>query len=685
MKYFLPKEISWLYFNERVLGEAADKETPLLERIRFLGIYSNNLDEFYRVRVADLQRLLRKKGSFAYAMGMPVREILKNIRCIVISQAAIFNRIFKELLADMQKAGIRLVSEEELSLKQRESVLAYFQNSVRERLVPIMLDQREAKPRMRDPFLYLAILLTEKSGEGKETIKHSLIEVPTDTLSRFFILPGEKGRRDIILLEDIIRLGLPQIFSTLFPKKIESWTVKVTQDSELALNDDLTESYIARITESIKKRETALPVRLVYEGDMPKTLLLAIRKVTGITREEFLLPENRYHNFKDFIKFPNPDGASLVYPKFMPIPNVAFKNQQSLFSVISKHDVLLHFPYNPFGILPDFLREAAIDPKVTRIRITIYRVANQSSSILNALINAARNGKQVTILMEILARFDEENNIAWAERLRSEGVRVIIGVRGLKVHSKLCLVSRKEKGKVRHYATIGTGNFNEDTARIYTDHILMTCNNKITEEVLEIFNFFKNNFKVPKFRELIVSPFTTRQVFTDKIYREISFAKKGKPASICIKLNNLADEEMIEILYKASKAGVRIRIIARGMMSLLVGVPGLSENIEALSIVGRFLEHSRFIIFENGGNSEVYISSSDWMTRNLDERVEVSVPIHDAQLKKELKDYFELEWNDHKKARLVSPAKMNEFREKIPYGESSQVAIYKYLRQINKI
>lgn len=678
-RIFLPKEISWLYFNERVLQEAEGTHTPLLERIRFLGIYSNNLDEFYRVRVANLQRLLKSDGN-AREMGMPVREILKTIRCIVLDQSRKFSAVFQGILAAMEKEGVRLVNESQLSANQKFAALEYFQNQVRPRLVPIMLDQKEAKPRMRDPFLYLAILISGRGAEAAKK-KHALIEVPTDTLSRFFILPGPGDRRDIMLLEDVIRLGLPQIFSTLRPGKIEAWTVKVTQDSELAMDDDLSESYVARISDSLKKRATASPVRLVYEGDMPESLLRAIRKVTGITRQDFLLPGSRYHNFKDFIKFPNPGKSGLIYPKLAPIPHPAFTNGRSFFDVIAKRDVLLHFPYHSFNIIPDFLREAAIDPKVTKIRITIYRVASQNSSILNALINAARNGKQVTVLLEILARFDEENNILWAERLRSEGVHVIVGVRGLKVHGKLCIVSRKEHGKVRHYATIGTGNFNEDTAKIYTDHILMTSAPEITQEVLYVFNFFKNNFKVPRFRELIVSPFNSRDAFLEKIKREISNAKKGRRASICLKLNNLADEELISALYKASRAGVKIRLIVRGMMSLLAGVPGLSENIEAISIVGRYLEHSRFLILENDGDPEVYISSSDWMGRNLDERVEVSVPVKDARLRKELISYFETEWGDHCKARLVSPERMNQFRGSGTRQVPSQMSIYRYLKQ----
>lgn len=676
LSHFLPKELSWLYFNERVLQEAADNETPLLERVRFLGIFSNNLDEFYRVRVANLQRRSRLEGPSWRSMGMTVRGILAAIRRIVMAQTESFNQIFQGILADMEKEGIQLVRENQLNEAQQKAVQEYFLTQVRPRLVPIMLDQKEAKPKMRDPFLYLAIVLEEHGKTLRK--KHALIEIPTDSLSRFFLLPGPQGT-DIILLEDVIRLGLPQIFATLKPDHIEAWTVKVTRDSELDMEDDISESYVKRIRNSLKKRENAIPVRLVYEREMPISILRTIRKLTGITRQDSLLPGNRYHNFKDFIRFPDPGRKDLVHPPMPPIPHPAFQKRESVFEVMQERDVLLHFPYHSFNSILDFLREAAIDPKVTHIRLTVYRVASQHSSILNALINAVRNGKKVSVLMEVLARFDEENNISWVERLRSEGVRVIVGVRGLKVHSKLCLVTRREGKKIRHYATIGTGNFNEDTARIYTDHILMTCNPAMTQEVLQVFEFFKNNFKVPRFNDLVVSPFNSRKFFLDKIRHEILNAKKGRRAAICIKLNNLADEEMIESLYKASQAGVKIRMIVRGMMSLQPEVPKLSKNIQVISIVGRFLEHTRFFIFENNGKPLVYITSGDWMMRNLDQRVEVSCPILDEKLKQELIQYFEIQWSDTSKARMCSREKMNQKRESSGKPFTSQKEIYKYL------
>lgn len=662
-KYY-PKELSWLLFNERVLQEAANERTPLVERLKFLAIFSNNLDEFYRVRVANLQRILKEQSGSCRCMGWPAKTVMARIREMVLRQSERFTEIYDAIDAGLEKEGIYLVDENGLDAVQREQVMRYFVEQVRPLLVPIMLDSRRPMPMLRDQFIYLAVDIYMR-GDQKD--RYALIEVPTDTLSRFFQIPGPGKDIHIILLEDVIRLGLASVFAIFQPEKVQGWIIKVTRDAALELESEFEDSYINRISEGLKRRHQGAPVRLVYDSDIPPLLLKFVLRKLGMVASQSLIPGSRYHNIKDFMKFPKLGRPNLTNTSPDPIVHPAFREQTSVFTVLAKRDVLLHFPYHSFTSLVDLLREAAIDPKVSEINLTVYRVASHNSSVLNAIVNAARNGKRVTVLMEMLARFDEENNLYWAERLRQEGVQVIVGVRGLKVHSKLCLISRREGSKDVLYATLGTGNFNEDTARIYTDHILMTANRKVTEEVQSVFEFFRNNFKVPKFKHLLVSPFVNRSNIQELIDREIENAEAGKPAYIYVKINNFSDEEMSDALYRASKAGVQIRMIVRGMLSLVPGKKGLSENIEVISIVGHYLEHSRFLIFCNDERPRYFLTSADLMSRNLDERVEVGCPIYDKAIQKQLWDYFQIQWSDTDKARICDSEWKNEMRP-VPKG-----------------
>lgn len=681
-KYY-PKELSWLLFNERVLQEAADERTPLVERLKFLAIFSNNLDEFYRVRVANLQRTIKTQGLNCRCMGWPAKTVLARIRETVLTQSRRFTEIYDTIDSALEKQGVFLVDENALDAVQRDQVMKYFVEQVRPRLVPIMLDPQLPMPMLRDQFIYLAVTIYTK---GAQKNRYALIEVPTDTLSRFFQIPCAGKNSYIILLEDVIRLGLSNVFSIFDPEKVQGWIIKVTRDAALELESEFSDSFVNRISEGLKRRHHGAPVRLVYDEDIPPAFLKFLLRKLGMVASGSLIPGSRYHNFKDFMKFPKLGRPGLTHQNSDPIVHPAFREQASVFAVLAKRDVLLHFPYHSFMSLVDLLREAAIDPKVNEINLTVYRVASHNSSVLNAIVNAARNGKRVTVLMEMLARFDEENNLYWAERLRQEGVQVIVGVRGLKVHSKLCLVTRREGNKEVLYATLGTGNFNEDTARIYTDHILMTANRKITEEVKSVFEFFRNNYKVPRFKHLLVSPFVNRSNIVDMIDREIEHAEEGKPAFIYVKINNFSDEEMSDALYKASKAGVQIRMIVRGMLSLVPGKKGLSENLEVISIVGNYLEHSRFLIFCNNGHLRYYLTSADLMSRNLDERVEVGCPIYDKTLQKQLWDYFQIQWSDTDKARICNDQWTNEFRE-VPKGTkrlNSQDRIRDYIKALSE-
>lgn len=679
---YIPKEISWLNFNERVLQEAANPDNPLLERIQFLGIFSNNLDEFYRVRVANLHRIEREEGPRQKTMGVTVRSLIRDIKKRVLERAEDFNRIAAQLFTALENEGVHIIDETHLTSAQARDVRDYFQAQVRPRLVPIVCHRNRELPTLRDQFIYLAVELTIPSTKAPV---YAFVEVPTDSLSRFHILPRSANLDYVILLEDVIRFGLPEVFALLQPTQVRAWTIKVTRDSELDLVDDLGETYVDRVHRGIRKRRLGAPVRMVYDKGLPEPFLRFLLTKMKLERDDNLIPGQRYHNFKDFMKFPVLGRSHLTRPSVAPISHPALNGRSSVFDAISRGDILLHFPYHSFSSFIDFLREAAIDPKVTHIRMTVYRVSH-TSSVLNALINAVRNGKHVTVLIELLARFDEENNLEWVDRLRQEGVEVITGVRGLKVHSKLCLVSRRENRKVARYAAIGTGNFNEDTARLYTDHFLMTKAPELTTEVLRVFEFFRNNYKVSRYEHLIVSPFQSRRQFRRLIRNEVRNARMGQPAYIWIKLNNFADEKLIQELYAASRANVQIRLIVRSMFSLVPQIAGQSSNIEAISLVGRYLEHSRFLIFGNGGNAKVYITSGDWMNRNFEGRVEVACPIRDPALAGELVDYFRMQWKDTVNARVWDLHLENSLREPTEghSPENSHSRIRSYLKAIAK-
>jgi len=671
----IPKELAWLSFNERVLQESDDPRNPLLERVKFLGIFSNNHDEFYRVRVADLLRAERDGSSTRRTAGVKVKRLIKEIQARVLRQAEHFNEIAGRLFRELEEEGIFIVNERQLDDRQARFVREYFHSQVRPRLVPILCHQRRELPALRDRFIYLAVELTVRSGKSPV---YAFIEVPTDSLPRFLRLPKSSERDYIILLEDVIRFCLGEVFALFEPVQHRAWTVKITRDSELDIDDDTGESYVDLVHRGLRKRRTGTPVRMVYDKSLPKPFLKFLMHKMKLERGHNLLPGQRYHNFKDFMSFPKLGGSHLVRQPAQPIAHPALRGKRSVFAAISAGDILLHYPYHGFECFIDFLREAAIDPCVTEIAMTVYRVT-PTSSVLNALSNAARNGKAVTVVIELLARFDEENNLEWVDRLRDEGVEVITGVRGLKVHSKLCLVSRRERRAVTRFATVGTGNFNEDTARLYTDHFLMTCDPDITSEVARVFEFFHDNYKVAAFKQLVVSPFQARRHWKRLIHEEIHNARLGRPAFVWIKLNNLADAKLMEDLYQASKAGVEVHLIVRSMHSLTPGVPEVSDNIQSIGIVGRYLEHSRFLVFCNNSEHKVYISSGDWMPRNFDGRVEVACPIKDPSLIRELVDYFRMQWEDTANARIWDAELRNERR--VPSSDAAAVDCHDTIRR----
>jgi polyphosphate kinase len=654
------REVSWLSFNDRVLQEAEDKSNPLLERLRFLGIYSNNRDEFFRVRVATLKRMTKLGKKAQELLGGDPKKILDQLQRRVIGASNNFDRIYNGLLHELEKHHIHIIDEHQLAPDQGEFVTAYFRDKVMPTLFPIMLDSAPSFPYLKDQSIYLAIRLERKIRNKKN--RYALIEVPTDTLSRFVVLPQKNKNQFVILIDDVIRYCLTEIFPPHEYRKISAYTIKLTRDAELDIDNDFSKSFVEKISGSLKKRKKGAPVRFVFDKAMPPDLLYFLRKKLKVIKQDNIIPGSRYHNFKDFIHFPDLGHKNLVYPTLPPLAHYRFTAGESMFSIIRRQDVLLHYPFHQFHHIIDLLREASIDPRVKRIQITLYRIA-KNSNIANALINALKNGKEVVVVMELQARFDEENNIAWANRLQEEGARVVFGVPGIKVHSKLFLITRREEGKLVNYAHIGSGNLNENTAKIYTDKTLLTSNKHITEEVQRVFDFYYNNLKPGSYKHLCVSPFNMRKKFTNLIQKEIDNAKRGRPAWMILKMNNLVDREMILKLYEASRSGVKIKLIIRGTCALVPGVKGYSENIEAISIIGRFLEHSRVFIFCNNEEEKYFISSADWMLRNLDHRSEVAVPIYDRESQQELRYILMLQLRDNRKARVIGGKQENTYRK----------------------
>jgi polyphosphate kinase len=672
----LNRELSWLSFNERVLQEAEDKTVPLIERIKFMGIYSNNRDEFFRVRVATIKRMVKVGRKAKDILGEEPEILLGKIQKTVIGQTNKFEGIYEELLHDLGKQGIYILNERMLNEEHGKFVRQYFHDEVMPTLVPIMVDSSPRFPYLSDRSVYFLV----KINRGDKKPKYSLIEVPSAILSRFVTLSKQGEKKYIILLDDVIRFCLDDVFSIFEHESVEAYSIKLTRDAELDIDNDLTQSIVEKISKSLKKRKRGAPVRLTYDNDMPNDMLDFLMRKINLLKTDNLIPGGRYHNFKDFMNFPNVGSSDLQYKNPRTLDHEAFAEAKSFLKIIREKDVLLSYPYHNFHHIIDVLREASIDPKVQSIKITLYRVAKQSR-VVNALINAVKNGKKVIVVVELQARFDEEANLHWADKLKEEGAHVIYGVPGLKVHSKLFLITRRENSKTIKYAHIGTGNFNEQTSKFYCDCSLLTSDKRITEDVDRLFIFYADNLKAGNYKHLLVAPFFMRKKINNLINKEIENMKAGKPAHIILKLNNLVDREIIKKLYDASEAGVNIKLIIRGICCLIPG-ESFSKNIEAISIVDKYLEHSRVFIFCNGGNEKYFLSSADWMSRNLDHRSEVAVPVHDKEVQKELRTIIDIQWEDNMKARIINKKQDNQYRTtggKVKVR--AQDEIYKWLRQ----
>ena len=692
---YVNRELSWLKFNARVLQEAADEKVPLLERLRFAGIFSNNLDEFFKVRYATVKRVAMNESSDK-ELGVHAKELLEEITKEVIQLQDESLSIINTITEELEKEQIFIVNEKTLLPEHEAFVNTYFYDKVRPALFTIILNDLEKFPQLKDDVAYLAVKMTLKEEEKasgvqkffsskayKEKIQYALIELPT-TLNRFIELPQVGDKHYIIMLDDVIRFCLHLIFSIFNYESLSANMIKITRDAELDIDDDLSKSFVEKISSSVEDRRKGAPVRFVYDKTIDKDTLHFLIEKMGIVNTDSVIPGGRYHNRRDYMSFPSLGRTDLTYAPIHPLPVKGLTSEESLLKKIAEKDYLQFTPYHTFSNIIWFLREAALDPKVKSVKITIYRLA-KNSQVVNSLINAVKNGKKVTVQIELQARFDEESNIRYAEQLKAEGVKLIFGVRGLKVHSKICVIEREEGKGIKRYGFISTGNFNESTAKVYTDYTLFTANQDILKEVNKVFNFFETNYNIQKYKHLIVSPHYTKKILKQLIEEEIKNAKAGKEAYIKLKMNNITSYKMIDKLYEASRAGVKIQMIVRGICCLVPGIEGMSENIEVISIVDKFLEHPRLFIFGNNGNPKVYISSADWMTRNISFRVEVGCPIYDEAIKQELIDTFEISWADNVKARVIDQAQDNHYRPHTLPAQRSQVALYEYYQQKNKL
>jgi len=686
---YINRELSWLQFNARVLQEAADDDVPLLERLRFIGIFSNNLDEFFKVRYAAIKRIdLSGREGKNVLQGRTAGQLLEEITKIVIKQQAESLKTINIIAKELEKQDIFIINETQVTSEQDEFIRGYFVDKVSPALVTYILNDIDKFPHLKDSVAYLAVKLVLKDmlpEKGKTTIIlhqktqekiYALIEIPKN-MDRFVVLPDCDGKKYIIMLDDLIRYCMQINFSIFNYESASAHMIKITRDAQLDFDNDFSKSFIQKISSSVKSRRDGEPVRFVYDKKIDSDTLSFLMEKMGINNTDSIIPGGRYHNRRDYMNFPDLGKKDLVYQSMTPLTIPGLSLQGSLLDKIAKKDYLQYTPYQTFSYTVKFLRESAIDPKVKTIKITIYRLAS-ISHIASSLINAAKNGKNVTVQIELQARFDEAANIRYAEQMQREGVQLIFGVSGLKVHCKACVIEREEEGELKRYGFISTGNFNESTAKIYTDYTLFTTNDAILKETNKVFKFFQINYKVSRYKHLLISPHYTRSSLMKLIDVEMQNCIKGKPSGIRLKFNSLSDYEMIDKLYEASRAGVKIDLIIRGICCLIPGIPGMSENIRVISVIDKFLEHPRLLIFTNAGVPKVYISSADWMRRNLDRRVEITCPIYDNDIKEELIDTFNICWSDNVKARKLSENQNNEYIRNNDKKVRAQTATYEY-------
>lgn len=656
---YIHRDISWLSFNYRVLQEAKDPAVPLLERLKFLAIYSSNLDEFFRIRVAGIRNLKKVGKKTRAQLDFDPGQVLKDIHKIVNRQQEEFSEIFeRQIVPELRKHHIHILRRLDLNEVQKVFVENYFRDNLLPFVMPVLLVKRRIRPFLANAHLYLAVNLRQKKKPLSNN-EYALVKIPSDQLPRFIPLPSSGDRQDIILLDDIVRHSV----SWLFPgyEIQDTYSIKLTRDAELYIDDEYSGDLVQKIKSSLQKRQVGPASRFVFDREMPRHLLDYLQDTFDLGKND-MLPEGRYHNNFDFFKFPDFGMSHLKYKALPPLPHPALTDAADPFDVIRQKDQLLHFPYQSYDAVVNFFEKAAEDPHVTHIKVILYRVARRSK-ILEALMHAVKRGKQVSAFVEIKARFDEAANLEWGEKLEKAGIRVHYSFPGVKVHSKLSLVRRVENGRAKLYAYLGTGNFHEETVKIYSDFGMFTADSRLCVEVSDVFSYLEN-IKSPKqqFEQLLVGKFNLRPTLYRLIDNEIAAAKRRKPAGMTLKINSLEDKDIIAKLYEASRAGVKIRLIVRGICCLTPGVKHLSENIEVISIVDRFLEHARVFVFHNGGDEHIYLSSADWMERNLSYRIETTFPVYDPELKSEIKALLDLQLNDNVKARIIDREDQNQYR-----------------------
>ena len=681
---FVNRELSWLNFNERVLEEASDKTVPLIERLRFLGIFSNNLDEFFQVRFASVKRIAQSGKSGKKVLGgIEAKELLKSITNKVIELQQKSNTILNDIERELKKENVVFINEKQVKNYQIQYLTDYFLEKVNPSLVTVIL--KEEYQDFTDNKTFFAIkmeLNSNRNNSLSENKIYAFIELPKK-LDRFIVLPVEKnGMQFIMMLDDLIRFHFHLIFSMFDYKKIDAHMFKITRDGELDIEENFGKSYAEKIMNSVRDRIFADPVRLVHDKNIDPVTLEKVMGKLGVKSKKSLIPGGRYHRRADYMKFPSLNRSDLMYQKTIPLSVKNLGLEQNIIQAVSKKDYLIYTPYHSFSYLIKFLRESALDPNVKTIKITLYRLARYSQ-VVSSLINAVKNGKKVIVYVELQARFDEENNINIADKLEKSGVQIIMGVRGLKVHSKICLVLRYEKDKIKKYGFVSTGNFNEYTAKIYTDYTLFTSNQKILKDVSKVFDFLEVNYEFKRYKHLIVSPHYTYQKLIELIDNEIRNKLIGIKSKIRLKLNSITNYKIISKLYEASNAGVKIEMIVRGVCCLIPGVKNMSENIKVISVVDKYLEHPRIYIFENAGKTKVYISSADWMTRNFENRIEVTCPIYDTDLQNQIIDTFNISWKDNVKSRLINEFKLRNIREQNIVKTRSQFETYKYFKNLS--
>jgi len=683
-KQLIQRDISWLSFNARVLQEANDSSVPLKERIRFLGIFSNNTDEFFRVRVATLKRMVEyaeKRKRLNMHMENNPQHILDQIHMIVIRQQTEFNRIWDGIVKELNEEKIFLLDEQHLSTQQQEFVRQFFDEQVRSNVIPLIIENIPQMPYLRDKSIYLGVVM-RKRGDAYQQ-KYSLIEIPVTAVGRFVQLPSVEGEHHIILLEDVIRFNLPIIFSYFDYDYFDAHVFKITKDAEIDLDQDVSTTFVEKIEKGLKNRRKGKPVRFVYDKEMDSGLLQYLIRRLNLGNKSNIIPGGRIHNYRHFMDFP--DVFKETSSRNKPFTHPELQNSLRVTDIILKKDVMLHFPYHSYNSIIDLLREAAMDPQVVSIKITTYRLAS-NSKVINALVNASRNGKEVVVMLELKARFDEEANLAWKEVLEQEGVRVLLGVPQMKIHAKLCIIKKKVGTRFLQYGFVSTGNPNEKTAKVYADHCLLTAKRNVMADINRIFNYLENwkeGFsQLLQCKTLLVCPTNMRSSFEAQIIREIKLAKAGKEACITLKVNSLSDAKLIDKLYDAADAGVKIQLIVRGIYSPIFDKKKYINQVKAISIVDEYLEHARVIIFNNDGKEKIYLSSADWMVRNLDHRLETAIPILDPIIRNEIKDIIQIQLSDNVKARLLEKELSNNY---VPIGNRkkvrSQIETYHYLHQ----